>query len=72
MWEWHQTITHPGQGTQKRLLNHVGKNVGYFLFICEKIYTILRYNKQPLQLQRCVYKKIRVPYNASIFLIILI
>ena len=42
---------------RENLLNHVRKNVGYFLFICEKIYTILRYNEGPLQLQSCVYKK---------------
>ena len=46
----------PSQGTRENLLNHVRKNVGYFLLICEKIYTILRYNEGPLQLQSCVYK----------------
>ena len=44
--------------------------IGYFLFICEKLYTILRYNEGSLQLQSCVCKKIRVSYNASIYLII--
>ena len=51
-------------------LNLVRKNVGYFLFICGKFHTILRYNEGPFQSQSCVYKKIRVPYNASIYLII--
>jgi hypothetical protein len=48
----------------------VRKNEGYFLFISEKIYTILWYNEGPLQLQSCVYKKIRVPYNAPIYPIV--
>ena len=34
-------IQFPGEGTRGNLLNHVRKNVRYFLFICEKIYTIL-------------------------------
>ena len=53
----HLVSKSPGWGTHKNLLTHVRKNVGYFLFICEKIYTILRYNEGPLQLQSCVYKK---------------
>ena len=67
----HPLIATPVRALAKKLLNHVRKNVGCFLFICEKIYTILRYDEGPLQLQSCVYKKIRIPYNASNYLIIL-
>jgi hypothetical protein len=40
-WGAYTQLIDPGEGTRGNLLNHVRKNVGYFLFICEKIYTIL-------------------------------
>ena len=64
MWHYHERLC-PGQGTSKNLSYHVRENIGYFLFICEKIYTILGYNEGPLQLQSCVYKK----YKGTIYYI---
>ena len=56
----HLQTNYPEWSTHKNLLNHLRKNVRYFLFICEKFYTIFWYNEGPLQLQSCVYKKNKV------------
>jgi len=37
-------ITQVGH-SRKFIINHVRKNVGYFLFICEKLYTIYPVNE---------------------------
>ena len=68
---WYIIIPKPGLGTRETFINHVRKHVHRVLFIhLWEIYTILRYNEGSLQLQSCVCKKIRVSYNASIYLII--
>ena len=49
-------------GHSQKFIKPCEKECKVCLFICEKIYTILRYNEGPLQLQSCLYKKLWVPY----------
>ena len=66
------TKTFPKYGTRNKLLNHVRKNVGYFFYsFVKKIIQIFDIMKELFNYKVVCIKKIRVPYNASIYLIML-